>query len=345
MFLRVASNMPVWSLTSLLVINFFQNVTAWNLEEPPAGKPEGSFWWKSLLKLIPLYKEVAQCTTGSGQTVWFWSDKWSGQPLDEQYPELHSFAIKNNSTVAELASSQNLAEHFHRPLSLQAYNQFNLLQQSLQQINLTAATDRWHYIWNKTSYSSRQMYKHLMGTLDAHCLFKGLWKCASRIRHKNFFWLAMHDRVNTRGLLKRKTFQLDTYSCAMCNENCEESILHLFWDCTFAQQCWNSISPNRQRGISFFDEVLLINHTFPSKIAMDITILGCWNLWMQRNGKIFRKEVPSPRCWKFKLKQDLLLVRHRTKAKNLDLLDQWIASLIWAAIQHNFSMLEKAVIG
>lgn len=80
------------------------------------------------------------------------------------------------------------------------------------------------------------------------------------------------------------------------------NILHLMWDCTFAQQSRFSFAPHKNRGISFFDEVLLLHQTLPKKIAMDIIIMGCWNIWMHRNGIIFRNEIPSLRSWKYKFK-------------------------------------------
>ena len=78
---------------------------------------------------------------------------------------------------------------------------------------------------------------------------------------------------------------------------------------------------NRQKGISFFDEVLLLHQTFPKYIAIDIIVMGRWNIWTQRDGNIFRNGVPGVifrngvlgiLSWKHRLKQDLLLVKHRT---------------------------------
>ena len=37
-------------------------------------------------------------------------------------------------------------------------------------------------------------------------------------------------------------------------------------------------------------------NTLPKEVALDIVIMGCWNLWMQRNGHIFdgiRPAAPS----------------------------------------------------
>lgn len=54
---------------------------------------------------------------------------------------------------------------------------------------------------------------------------------------------------------------------------------------------------------------------------MDVIILGCWNIWNQRNGKIFRREVQSVNCWKLRLKEDLSMLEHKIKSKNLHIYD------------------------
>lgn len=62
---------------------------------------------------------------------------------------------------------------------------------------------------------------------------------------------------------------------------------------------------------------------------MEIVIQGCWNIWIKRNGKVFRNEVPSVNCWKFKLKQGLKLLEHRIKANHLVALQGWIGTHLW----------------
>lgn len=167
-----------------------------------------------------------------------------------------------------------------------------------------------------------------MGPHDTHLLFKDLWKATSRIRHKIFFWLLLHDRVSSRSLLKRKNFLLQSYECAICQDHVEETSLHLLWDCHFALSCWDSIAPHRCRGVSAFDNIISLKQCFPAPIAMDIVIMGCWNIWMQRNGKIFKAVPPGIHAWKQGLYQDLSLVKHRTKEKNIAALEQWMYSLL-----------------
>lgn len=66
---------------------------------------------------------------------------------------------------------------------------------------------------------------------------------------------------------------------------------------------------------------------FSKNNVMDIIIMGCWNIWMQRNEKIKKNEVSHLISWKYRLKKDLLLINNRTKAENIDCMDECIESL------------------
>lgn len=73
-------------------------------------------------------------------------------------------------------------------------------------------------------------------------------------------------------------------------------------------------------------DVLLAHQNLPKAIAMDILILGCWSIWNQRNGKVFRREVTCRNSWKYMLKKDFSLLAHRTKQKHVTALKDWISS-------------------
>ena len=92
-------------------------------------------------------------------------------------------------------------------------------------------------------------------------------------------------RVNTRNLLQRRSFHLPSYNCELCDVHTEETALHLFWDCSFALNCWESLLGSRQRGISVYDEVLLLLQALPSSIAMEIIIMGCWTFGFREMDK------------------------------------------------------------
>uniref|UniRef100_A0A0A9B1V0 Reverse transcriptase zinc-binding domain-containing protein n=1 Tax=Arundo donax TaxID=35708 RepID=A0A0A9B1V0_ARUDO len=48
---------------------------------PHGSKEVGSFWWKDVLRLNVIFKGVAKCTIGKGDTILFWDDLWSDSVL------------------------------------------------------------------------------------------------------------------------------------------------------------------------------------------------------------------------------------------------------------------------
>jgi hypothetical protein len=105
--------------------------------------------------------------------------------------------------------------------------------------------DEWSYIWGNDVFTVKQAYKALIGYQPAPSHFNWVWKSSCQARHKFFFWLLIHDRLNTRNLLGRKQMQLQSYNCATLECQQEETLLHMFWECPFAVKCWDYICPHR----------------------------------------------------------------------------------------------------
>jgi hypothetical protein len=47
----------------------------------PRNGMRGSFWWKSVLRLLDNFKSIAKADFGSEDTILFWHDLWNGQVL------------------------------------------------------------------------------------------------------------------------------------------------------------------------------------------------------------------------------------------------------------------------
>lgn len=125
----------------------------------PGDRLIGSFWWKSILKLLPTLKEHTKCKAGRGDTIMLWSDKWMNIPLSTLFPELHSFAINTDITLSQAQQHEDLSIIFHRPLSLQAFNQFNELQDIISTRESTSGRDSWIMAGTTQKFSSMSMYK------------------------------------------------------------------------------------------------------------------------------------------------------------------------------------------
>jgi len=74
--------------------------------------------------------------------------------------------------------------------------------------------------------------------MDTHPIFKIIWKSRCTPRVKFFAWLVLVDRLNTKTMLCRRYLDVQgTDICVMCDSGEEETIDHLFFECTFAKEC------------------------------------------------------------------------------------------------------------
>ena len=205
---------------------------------------QGSFWWKSHLKLVDSYKGMAKCMIGTGASALFWHDLWSESCLSHKFPHLYSFARNLDVTVRYAAQREYLEDLFHLPLSREAYQEFLQLEEIwdlVKQNSGMARPDVWTYIWGNSLFSSKKNL--IMWWLD-------------------FSKPALSSPGFGRALVSRsiksfsgcsymiKNFQLQTYDCATMQCRQEETLSHLFWTCPMAMQCWDYVCPQRNRDMS-----------------------------------------------------------------------------------------------
>jgi hypothetical protein len=138
---------------------------------PHATREVGSFWWKDVLRLNTLFRGIARCHIGNGKTVTFWDDLWSDQVLAQQFPCLLTYATENSLkiSVSQAAVAQELDSLFNLPLSQQAFEEFQRLNDILTTVHLDSqANDSWVYQWGNNIYSSRKFYKMAFQNIPAH---------------------------------------------------------------------------------------------------------------------------------------------------------------------------------
>lgn len=89
---------------------------------------KGSFWWKDVLKLLDKFKGMDMISVQNGALCLLWDDLWFGQVPKHVFPELYSFAKKQNMTLEAAKSSSSLIQSFSLPLSTKAYQQYLQLE-------------------------------------------------------------------------------------------------------------------------------------------------------------------------------------------------------------------------
>jgi hypothetical protein len=206
---------------------------------PHTCREMGSFWWRDVLRLNGLFRQVNRCTIGNGSTVTFWGDYWLDGVLLYKFPRLASFARSTELSVSQVMQAADLDTLFILPLSTQALEELELLQDQLANMTYDQDTkDRWSPVWGN-KFTSRKFYTHVFKEVEAHPIYKIIWKSRCIPRIKFFAWLILVDRLNTKTMLQRRHLNVqDGIACIMCSNGEQETIEHLFFSCSFAQTCW-----------------------------------------------------------------------------------------------------------
>lgn len=122
--------------------------------------------------------------------------------------------------------------------------------------------------------------------------FKWLWKSSFQPKHQVLFWLQLKDRLNTRGILRRH-MTLDSYVCEFCILQREETLIHLFIRCNFANAYWASIGLILPTNLLMLSLIRVLERKLDIPFYMDIVILICWSICTTRNEWIFSKIDPT----------------------------------------------------
>ena len=174
----------------------------------------------------------------------FWLNRWQlgnhDVLLHEHFPRLHSFVIDGVTTAKEFMERPDASDHFHLPLSPEAYTEFTQLQALLPLINLDEERkDIWKWPSKSGDFKSKIYYESCFSHLVVDPIFKWIWKCACTLKFKVFGWLLLMDRLNTRDMVQRRHWIIQDDTCVLCHCALHEDRAHLFFACNFSQRVWN----------------------------------------------------------------------------------------------------------
>jgi hypothetical protein len=272
---------------------------------------------------------MARCNLGDGRSTLFWTDLWHDSCLHQKFPHLVTYAKRTDYSVSQALQHEYLQDLFHLPMSQAAYEEFLQLEEvcsHAQNLSIQQNPDSWSYIWGSSDFCSKKAYSMMMGHYEVIPHFSWLWNSSCQPRHKFFFWLLLHDRLNTRNLLGRKNFHLQSYDCIYINCPLEETLEHLFWNCPFAEICWDFICPSRRNDLQFLEGIVDIKEKLQLPFAMDIIMLAAWGIWIVRNNKIFNNISATFQSWKAIYLQEIRLISYRMKKKHASSFKEWLQS-------------------
>jgi hypothetical protein len=107
------------------------------------------------------------------------------------------------------------------------------------------------------------------------------------------------------------------------------TLKHLFFKCSFAKSCWNSIGISYPTNLTVQQLVRRIKRSLMQPFFMEVIILLSRNTWTQRNNWIFNDSDPSVADCKTKFKDDFVLLLHRAKRRYFPDIQTWLENLSW----------------
>jgi hypothetical protein len=144
---------------------------------------------------------------------------------------------------------------------------------------------------------------------------------------KFFAWLLLNDRLNTRNILRRRKFLKEGYSCALCLEDVEESVEHLFFDCQSAACRWFALGISCNDHPNIHQKLQAAKLDFAQPYFMEFFMIGAWCLWNERNDLIFNGKRPCLTAWKSALKAQVSNHLIRIKASLHPSILLWLQAL------------------
>jgi hypothetical protein len=125
--------------------------------------------------------------------------------------------------------------------------------------------------------------------------YSKIWRWQIPLKVKLFVWLLLEQKILTWDNFLKRDFQGPSIY-VLCKES-EESLLHLFGDCSFIKNIWKTITKelklvNSWQGGIF--ENSLLNWTKKKENWNEMPCLICWEVWKHKNLLIFEGQKKNP---------------------------------------------------
>jgi hypothetical protein len=137
----------------------------------------------------------------------------------------------------------------------------------------------------------------------------------------------LHNRLNTKYMMIKKNFYVESTYCITYEEWPVESNMHLFFECPFSERFWWAIGMEWNPGMDLYNMIVDAKNTYSHKFIMEIPITGCWSIWEQRNDAIFRGIYPDVQRCVTRFKSFISLNLYRAKPSLKEGMQSWLDTL------------------
>ncbi|XP_058786001.1 uncharacterized protein LOC131660717 [Vicia villosa] len=287
----------------------------------PFCRSKSSIWWRDLRNLLNVWSFVScwfsscvSCKVGIGDEIDFWRDCWlAADPLFVQFPSLFQVLLAPRITIAEAGYWERSSWFWNfclfppELLGAAAAADFASLSALLQHISpVTSVADRFVWKWDSGGFSVKSAYANLMlfarsqmllGLNDKKSL-NCIWKTCVPFNVSLFSrrlilaCLQTKDELVKRGVLTGN----HCLACPLCLHH-QESHLHLFVNCSVAEEVWTLIFGwmgfvYSKSNVGISEHLMLFVSALRGKVRKGfrglIWLATVRAIWLSRNAILFK---------------------------------------------------------
>jgi hypothetical protein len=254
-----------------------------------------------------LFAAATEITIGDGSIANFWKDRWlQGVAPRELAPSLFAIASRKNRTVKQAMANDTWLSDLKYGLNHEQLPELLSLARLIDVVQLDDTvmdSIRWKPE-ESGEYTAQSAYLMQFSGAISSELTATIWRCWAPGKCEFFLWTAAMDRILTADALQRRGWE-NNYFCQLCFRNLETP-WHLLTECPWSRQVWSALAsyshitalnPSSWTGINSISEWLLLCHqNSPAdkrKGAQSLILLAAWEIWKERNRRIFQHEELS----------------------------------------------------
>jgi mannosylglycoprotein endo-beta-mannosidase len=254
-----------------------------------------------------LFATATVITLGDGSIAKFWSDRWlQGMAPRELAPALYMIAARKNRSVQQALANDKWLLDLRHGLTTDVLPELINLARMIDEVHLDATTRdtiRWR-LDASGEYTAKSAYlMQFTGAIDTD-FCTSIWRCWAPGKCKFFMWTAAHNRILTADVLQRRGWE-NNYFCQLCFRNLETP-WHLLTECSWTRKVWAalaartklpSLQPSSWAEVATLPDWLQfcrINSSIDKrKGAQSLILLATWEIWRERNRRIFENKELS----------------------------------------------------
>nr|XP_025670460.1 uncharacterized protein LOC112770292 [Arachis hypogaea] len=250
---------------------------------------------------------------GNGRKTWFWEDNWvQGGPLKVNFPRLFSISSQQEFVIGDCGFWDGLEWiwnfQWRRELFQWELELVHQLHERLRPVKMSPENED-SVVWkfDNTCVFSTQSFLQVIQTetlsdeITSYSFTSALWKGLVPPRIEMFGWFVLVGQINTKDILTRLGVDIHSDNiCVLCHKGVE-TVEHLFFRCEVTWQVWcywlrsfgrDWVIPGTMKEL-FGSWIGMHGRRQGQKLWMMAFFAVIWNIWLERNVRIFKNTRAS----------------------------------------------------